>query len=245
LSFEFLKKQFEQFLSLKFVNRFFITYFLSWFGLFGTLSIAKLLQPLFNVESASLVTTAKYEAISNAVSSQIGFNYYSVWFTYFISNYIACISIFLAFVLLAHLYTRDISKGKSTIKDYFNTLLFFYLLVVINPFTGVLGVNLQYSDILAIIPHGIFEYAGFSLSIVLGIEYALIKLPISGIKKHYEKKQKVIFMLKFISIPLLILLAGFLETLDWLIFNYAKENNLSILYTFFDVYYSILKSLII
>ncbi|MBA2861443.1 hypothetical protein [Methanococcus maripaludis] len=244
MSFEFLKKQFSSFLNLNFTNKFILTYFLSWIGLFTTLIISKLLKPLINVESAGVLTTAKYEVISTAVSSQIGINYYSIWYSYFISNSLACITIFLVFVLLPYIYTRDISKGKSTINDYFNVLLFFYVLIILNPLTGILGASLSFSDMLAIIPHGIFEYAGFSMAIVLGIEYSIYKLPLIEKKEVWTKKQKLKFLLKFLSILIFIFIAGGMETLDWIIFNHAKENDLSILGTFFEVYYSILKSLL-
>ncbi|ABR54692.1 conserved hypothetical protein [Methanococcus vannielii SB] len=245
MSFEFLKKHFGRFLTLNFTNKFIITYFLSWMGLFGTLTVSKLLKPLFNVETAGKITVVKYEAISSAVSSQMGINYYSIGISYFLSNYLACITIFLAFSILSYLYKKDISKGKSTLNDYFNSILLFYVIVVINPLTGVLGVNIPFSDLLAVIPHGIFEYAGFSLSIVLGIEYTLYKLPISKPFESWDNKKKILFLIKLILVPLLILISGFTETLDWLILNYAKENNLPILETFFNVYYSILKSIIL
>uniref|UniRef100_A9A9I7 Stage II sporulation protein M n=1 Tax=Methanococcus maripaludis (strain C6 / ATCC BAA-1332) TaxID=444158 RepID=A9A9I7_METM6 len=244
MSFEFLKKQFNRFLNLNFTNKYIITYFLSWTGLFTTLFVSKLLKPLINVESAGVLTTAKYEVISTAVSSQIGINYYSIWYSYFISNSLACITIFLVFVMLPYIYTRDISKGKSTINDYFNVLLFFYLLILLNPLTGVLGASLSLSEMLAIIPHGLFEYAGFSMAIVLGIEYSIYKLPLEYKKEVWDTKQKLKFLLKFFSILIFIFIAGGMETLDWIIFNYAKENDLSILHTFFEVYYDILKSLL-
>jgi len=244
LSFEFLKKQFSWFLNLNFTNKFIITYFLSWTGLFTTLFVSKLLKPLVNVESAGVLTTVKYEVISTAVSSQIGINYYSIWYSYFISNSLACMTIFLVFILLPYIYTRDISKGKSTINDYFNVLLFFYVLIIVNPLTGVLGASLSLSEMLAIIPHGLFEYAGFSMAIVLGIEYSIYKLPLEAKKEVWDTKQKLKFSMKFFSILIFIFIAGGIETLDWIIFNYAKENDLSIFRTFFEVYYSILKSLL-
>ncbi|WP_459201314.1 hypothetical protein [Methanococcus sp. CF] len=243
MSFEFLKKQFDRFLNLKFMNKFILTYFLSWIGLFVTLTVSKFLKPLLNVESAGVLTTAKYEVISTAVSSQVGLNYYSIWYSYFISNFLACITIFLVFAILSYLYKRDILKGKSTINDYFNMLLFFYVLVVLNPLTGIVGASLSFSDLLAIIPHGLFEYAGFSMSIVLGIEYSLYNLPLNK-KEFWDKKQKLKFLLKFLLIPVLLFIAGAMETLDWIIVNYAKENGLSVLKTFFDVYYNLLKSLL-
>lgn len=156
MSFEFLKKQFNEFLNLSFINKFIVTYFLSWMGLSITLLISKLINPIINVESAGVLTTAKYEVISTAVSSQMGINYFSIWYSYFISNFLACVTIFLVFVILPYIYNRDISKGKSTIKDYFDVLLFFYALVVLNPLTGILGASLSFSDLLAIIPHGFF-----------------------------------------------------------------------------------------
>lgn len=244
LSFEFLKKQFNEFLNLSFINKFIVTYFLSWMGLSITLLISKLINPIINVESAGVLTTAKYEVISTAVSSQMGINYFSIWYSYFISNFLACVTIFLVFVILPYIYKRDISKGKSTIKDYFDVLLFFYALVVLNPLTGILGASLSFSDLLAIIPHGFFEYAGFSMSIVLGIEYSIYKLPVMGKKEVWDNKQKIKFLLKFLLIPIFIFIAGGMETLDWIIVNYAKENGLSIVKTFFEVYYNILRSLL-
>jgi hypothetical protein len=82
------------------------------------------------------------------------------------------------------------------------------------------------------------------MSIVLGIEYSIYKLPVRGEKEVWTKKQKIKFLLKFLLIPIFLFIAGGMETLDWIIVNYAKENGLSIVKTFFEVYYNILRSLL-
>jgi len=46
--------------------------------------------------------------------------------------------------------------------------------------TGVLGYNININDIIVILPHGVFEFAGFALSIITGFMIAEKILPICG-----------------------------------------------------------------
>ncbi|MDK2988353.1 MAG: hypothetical protein PWQ47_1491 [Methanothermococcus sp.] len=162
MNFDKFRSIFKKFLELGTLKKFFITYFACWGGFLSTIVVGKFL-------------------------SKVGFNYYSAVFSYFINNSLACISIILAFILVSYLYKKEISSGKSTIREYLNSLIIFYLLVIINPLTGILGVDLNFSDLGVLIPHGIFEFAGLAFSIVLGLEYAIYNLPLDETIYTYAK----------------------------------------------------------
>ncbi|WP_052297396.1 hypothetical protein [Methanotorris igneus] len=82
------------------------------------------------------------------------------------------------------------------------------------------------SDIVAIVPHGVFEFAGFALAIVLGIESANHILPIINQK---NRKNKFILIAMLLLSLTFIGVAAFIEPFDWLIYSYAKNNGISVL----------------
>lgn len=245
MNFDKFRSIFRKFLELSTLKKFFITYFACWGGFLSTIIVGKFLNSFFTVEKAGAVVDAKFEAISTVVASKVGFNYYSAVFSYFINNYLACISIILAFILVSYLYKKEISSGKSTIREYLNSLIIFYLLVIINPLTGILGVDSNFSDLGVVIPHGIFEFAGLAFSIVLGLEYAIYNLPLNETKKYGAPKptfkkgwieNNVKFLVKVFGAFILIGVAAFMEPLDWAIYTYAKNNGMPVLETIIMVY---------
>ncbi|WP_052297397.1 hypothetical protein [Methanotorris igneus] len=138
---EFIENLFERFLELNTKLKFIVTYVMCWVGFLFSLSIGKLISNILYepVEVVSEVGTAKFHVVSSAVSSKMGVSYYSIVLSYFINNASACLIIVSAFVLVSHLYKKEISKDLSNFKEYLRTLLLFYLIVVINPITGFVG----------------------------------------------------------------------------------------------------------
>jgi len=238
LNFDKFRSIFKKFLELGTLKKFFITYFACWGGFLSTIVVGKFLNSFFTVEKAGAVADAKFEAISTVVASKVGFNYYSAVFSYFINNSLACISIILAFILVSYLYKKEISSGKSTIREYLNSLIIFYLLVIINPLTGILGVDLNFSDLGVLIPHGIFEFAGLAFSIVLGLEYAIYNLPLDETKKYGAPQfpYSIKFLVKVFGALALIGIAAIIEPLDWAIYTYAKNNGMPVLETIIIAY---------
>ncbi|AEH07286.1 hypothetical protein [Methanothermococcus okinawensis] len=270
---EFLQNMFKYFLKLSFLKKFFITYVACWSGFLSMVLFSKILYFLFGrntLNVAGNVASQKFEVISGAVSHQVGYNYLSISLSYFISNSIACVVILLVFPLVAYLYKKDmannmkdniknnIENNRSSLKDYLNTMILFYIITVINPLTGILGYNINIKDIAVLLPHGIFEFAGFALSIVMGITIANKILPLNEIYIGENKKDRKLSinimsiikgindksilkdMLKIIAIFILIGIAASLEPLDWLIYEYAKYNNLNIIQVMVEVYRELL-----
>ncbi|WP_292459784.1 hypothetical protein [Methanothermococcus sp.] len=251
---EFLQNVFISFLKLSFFKKFFITYVGCWIGFFSMLLFSKALYLFYTkniVTTAGVIASKKFEVISGAVSSHVGYNYFSIVLSYFINNSLACTIILLTFPSMAYLYKRDMVYNRSSLRDYLNILILFYFIVVINPMTGIIGYNIDLKNIFVIFPHGIFEFAGFALSIVVGIVIANRIIPINNelIKeentsrknehyKHYISRG--ILIVKIMAIYLLIGVAGFLEPLDWMIYNYAIQNNLNVLDIMIKVYMHLL-----
>jgi len=243
---KFLQNTFKYFLKLSFLKKFFITYVGCWCGFFSMILFSKILYFLFvgnAVSAAGDIASQKFEVISGAVSSYMGYNYLSISLSYFINNSMACTVILLAFSLVAYLYKKDIANNRSSFEDYLNAMILFYTIVVINPLTGIVGYGINIKDILIILPHGIFEFAGFALSAVMGITIADKILPIISGEHKNEKKGKnkkqfinLVDILKIVMIFIFIGIAASLEPLDWLIYEYAKYNNLNIIQAIIEVY---------
>ncbi|XRO76787.1 stage II sporulation protein M [Methanocaldococcus sp. 10A] len=96
-----------------------------------------------------------------------------------------------------------------------------------NPLTGLVGVNLNYSDLIAILPHGFFEFFGFSIAVVAGVEISNKIYPIIKRKISYKK-----IALLMVSSFIFISIAGLLEPIDWYIYSYAKAYGIPLLSAF-------------
>jgi hypothetical protein len=270
-----LRQLFIYFLNLGFLKRFLATYVGCWLGFISMVLFSKMLVSLTTkkvVVVASDVASKKFDVVSHAVSSTVNngvASYFSIVLSYFISNSTACIIILMVFPLIAYIYKKEIKQGKSSFEEYLNSVILFYIILIINPLTGILGYNIDIKDLVVIIPHGIFEFAGFALSITTSILLAEKILPINSIKFtdsanvsssknitnsiditefvenrnvnniNNVKTNNIIIILNIIAIFLLIGIAACFEPIDWLIYGYAKSNNLNLVYTIFIVYKSI------
>jgi len=271
-----LQNLFINFLRLSFLKRFVITYIGCWSGFLSMFLFSKVLA-LFTTKKAVVVAEAvaskKFEVVSHAVSSTVNNGaptYLSVALSYFISNSTACIIILMAFSLVAYIYKIDILNNRSSVKEYINTMILFYIIILLNPLTGILGYNININDIVVILPHGVFEFSGFALSIIIGLMIAEKILPISIIdnedntcngnksknknenenennknknknKKHeIIKKENIKIILCIICMFILIGIAASIEPLDWIIYEYAKYNNSNLLHTMIMVYKNVI-----
>jgi len=268
-----LQNLFINFLRLSFLKRFVITYIGCWSGFLSMFLFSKVLA-LFTTKKAvvvaEVVASKKFEVVYHAVSSTVNNeapSYLSVALSYFICNSTACVIILMAFPLVAYIYKMDILNNQSSVDEYINTMILFYIIIMLNPLTGVLGYNININDIIVILPHGIFEFAGFALSIITGFMIAEKILPICGNskngdnkrdtdnknnrdnknntndknKKHrLKEKENIKIILSIICIFILIGIAASVEPLDWIIYEYAKYNNSNLLHTMIMVYKSVI-----
>lgn len=251
-----LRISFVYFLKLSFLKRFFITYVGCWSGFLFMFLFSKILA-LFTTKKAVVVAktvaSKKFEVVSHAVSSTVsntGPTYFSVALSYFINNLSACILIIMTFPLVAYIYKKEVSTNKNSINEYLNSIMLFYLIIMLNPLTGIVGYNIDVKDIVAILPHGVFEFAGFSLSIITGVILAekilpidryYDKSPINETKhKNKNKKEYKKIVLCIICVAVLIGIAASLEPIDWVIYDYAKSNNLNLLCTEIMAYKNII-----
>ncbi len=296
---------FINFLKLGFLKRFLITYIGCWAGFISMFLFSKLLAILFTKKTVGIVDTVaskKFEVVSHAVSSSVShgtFSYLSIVLSYFISNSSACIIILLIFPIVAYIYKKEITSGKSSATEYLNSMILFYIIVVINPLTGMLGYNMSISDIIVVLPHGLFEFAGFALSINMGIILAEKIFPIVKNKRIYmnnvnditnsniedihnysikndcstydditvpnsdkihpnshtmygynneynnehiniAKTKNIYILFGIFGIFILIGIAASLEPIDWIIYEYAKINNLNLAHTIIVAYTNII-----
>jgi len=252
----FLINNFKYFLKMSFTKKFLITYVGCWFGFLSMVGLSKVIKSLFSfyspqysesaMKTVEYIATKKFEIISSSVSTNVGYNYLSAVLSYFINNSMSCIIIILACVLAAYIYKKDIENNSSTIEDYLKALILFYIITVINPLTGVLGYNINIDYLPVVIPHGIFEFAGLALSIVIGISIANRILPIEYME-HKKGVKDVLsrdIVLKTAVVLLLIGVAAFLEPIDWMAYQYATYYNLSIVNVLINIYLNLIKILI-
>ena len=263
-----LQSSFINFLKLSFLERFFITYIGCWSGFLSMFLFSKVLVLLTTKKAvvvAETVASKKFEVVSHAVSSTVNNGaptYFSVALSYFISNLTACIIILMSFPLVAYIHKKEILKNRSSMDEYLNTMILFYIIIMLNPLTGFLGYNININDIIVILPHGVFEFAGFALSIIMGIMLAEKILPICGNskdgdnnsdsnnkndkninknKKHgLKEKENIKIILGIICMFVLIGIAASVEPLDWIIYEYAKCNNLSLSNTMVMAYKNVI-----
>ncbi|MCS3900941.1 stage II sporulation protein M [Methanococcus voltae] len=259
--------RYTKFLSLSFSKKFLITYFLCIIGYLSITLLSISINSLYSLKHADFIATKKFEIVSSAVVSQTGseVSYLSLALTYIVNNFLACFTISSAIVAVALLYKHDLKKENEVVISYINVLFIFYLITILNPFTGLSGAKLRYLDLLAVIPHGIFEFAAVALSICLGIHYALKILPVSitlnldsnsDSDSNSEKniidyntvksipKLKLRDYLNYLGLLILILLlvsiAGILEPIDWALRNYSIANNLNMVDLFIESYKNII-----
>ncbi|ADC69391.1 conserved hypothetical protein [Methanocaldococcus sp. FS406-22] len=240
---------FKKYLSLNIIKKILITYFLCWAGFLFSFSVGKFLLYLSSILKSNFISepaklaqsvgTAKFNAVSSAVSNTVGVKnaYLAYALSYIFSNFMGCIIIMFALGALAYLYKKDLEKAKTSeekeelLKDYQRYLFILFIFTVINPLTGLIGVNLQYSDLVAVLPHGFFEFFGFAIAVVVGVEMANKILPI--VKREISnKKIAILVVCSFIFI----FIAGMLEPIDWLIYTYAKLHGISLLSAFATAY---------
>ncbi|MBW9220882.1 hypothetical protein KKP91_01540 [Methanothermococcus sp. SCGC AD-155-M21] len=197
------------------------------------------------MKTIEYVATKKFEVVSSSISTHVGYNYLSVVLSYFINNSMSCIIIILAFVSVAYIYKRDIKNNLSTTEDCLWALILFYIIMVINPLTGFLGYDIDINYLPVLVPHGIFEFAGLTLSILIGINLANRILPIED--KEYKKGVKDIFsrdiILKMAVMLIIIGVAAFLEPIDWIVYQYATYHNLNIINVLINTYLNLIKIL--
>ncbi|ENN96706.1 hypothetical protein J422_00641 [Methanocaldococcus villosus KIN24-T80] len=231
---------FKKFLCLNLKYKITLTYFLTWLGFLISFSFGKFLIFLSNIlksepikkpaEIAKTFGEMKFYAVSSVISQNVSIPYLSYALSYIINNSISCMMIIAVFALAGYLS----SKEKAEEKEYLRFICILFIFAIANPITALIGVNLEFKDLIAIVPHGIFEFFGYSLAVVLGLELANIFYPI---KEKVSIKSIAILLM---SIFTFISIAGFLEPIDWLIYNYAKANNLDLFKTFFTVYKSLI-----
>ncbi|ACV24220.1 hypothetical protein [Methanocaldococcus fervens] len=239
---------FKRYLSLNILKKIIITYFLCWIGFLFSFSVGKLLLYLSSIlksnfiakpaELAKTVGTAKFNAVSSAISSTgIGNIYLSYALSYVVSNFMGCLIIILALGAIGYLSKKDLEKAKSDdekkiiIKDYQKYLLILFIFTVINPLTGLIGKDLSYYDLIAVLPHGLFEFFGFAIAVVAGVEISNKILPIVKRETSYKR----IIALTIFSF-IFIFIAGLLEPFDWFIYEYAKYYGIPLTSTFIKAY---------
>ncbi|AIJ05340.1 hypothetical protein JH146_0490 [Methanocaldococcus bathoardescens] len=236
---------FKKYLSLNIPKKILITYFLCWMGFLFSFSVGKFLLYLSSIlksefiskpaELAQSVGTAKFNAVSSAISSTVGMKnaYLDYALSYIFSNFMGCLIIMFALGALGYLCKKDLEKAESDeekeeiFRNYQKYLLILFIFAVINPLTGLIGINLQYSDLIAVLPHGFFEFFGFAIAVVAGVEISNKILPIIERKISY-KKIAILITCSFIFISI----AGMLEPIDWFIYSYAKAYGISLLSAF-------------
>ena len=139
--------------------------------------------------------------------------------------------------IVGYLYKKDLKDAETSeernklFKEYQKYLSILFVITIINPLTGLVGTDLGYYDLVAVVPHGLFEFFGFALAVVVGVEISNKILPI--VKRNLSYKKILILgvgSLIFISI------AGLLEPIDWLIYSYAKYHGISLPYAFSMAY---------
>jgi len=204
---------FKKFLSLPIYKKIIITYTICWLGFLFSFSLGqifKLLSSIFHPikEGAEIVRdvgVAKYEVAYHVAQKTVDNPYLSYILSYFLSNITACLMIVVVFSLFGYL-SRDDEEKK-----FIKYLFILYIFAVINPITGIVGYNLPIYALIYVLPHGFFEFLGFSIAIVLGVELAK--------NLYYKKKieKKVIYLI--ILIFVLIFIAASLEPIDWAIYN--------------------------
>ncbi|MBP2143730.1 putative membrane protein SpoIIM required for sporulation [Methanococcus voltae] len=192
-TYNYVINQYIKFLDLSFSKKFFVTYILCIVGYLSITLLGMYVNSLYSLKNADFIATKKFEIVSSAVVAHTGpeVSYLSLALTYIVNNFIACFTISSAIIAVALLYRHDIKKENDTNISYLNALFIFYLLTIINPFTGLSGAKLRYLDLIAVIPHGIFEFGAVALSISLGIHYALKILPLSYTLNLNSKKENV------------------------------------------------------
>ncbi|WP_456418473.1 hypothetical protein [Methanocaldococcus infernus] len=212
--------RFKEFFNLPLHKKLFLTYIFCWIGFFISFFFGKFIYYLSlklfppvkeSVNIVAEIGTAKYSVVHSTVSSSLNNPYLSYALSYLLSNFLSCLIIVVVFALFGYL-SRDEDEEK-----FFKYLSILYLFSVLNPITGIVGYKLPLSAIFYIIPHGLFEFFGFSIAIVLGLELA---------KTFYYKKslKKIKILLLFLSL-VFISLAALLEPIDWAIYN----SNLSVI----------------
>lgn len=247
---------FKDFLKMSFTEKFFITYVGCWISFLSVVALSKTLiffssqlTPSHSesvIKTVEYVATKKFEVVSSSVSTHVDYSYLSLVLSYFVNNSISCIVILLAYILVAYLYRKEVERDPGALEDYINALMLFYLVTVINPFTGLLGYKIDIEHLPVVVPHGLFEFAGLSLSIVTGLTIAERILSIEysksniGIKRIFSKD----VILKIFIALVLIGLAAFLEPIDWMVYQYSIYHNLNIVEVLVKTYINILKILL-
>lgn len=247
---------FKRFLRMGFTKKFFITYFGCWISFLSVIMLSKIVVFLFSlltpsnpevaIKPVEYVASKKFEVVSSSVSTHVNYSYLSYVLSYFVNNSISCIVIILAYILVAHLYRREVERDPDALEDYINALMLIYLVTVVNPLTGVLGYKLSVEHLVVIVPHGIFEFAGLTLSILTGLTIAERMLPLENTYSH--KGIKGIFsgdvILKIFTALILIGLAALLEPIDWMVYQYSVYYNLDVVETLVNTYINIIKFLL-
>ena len=240
---------FKKYLSLNIPKKILITYFLCWIGFLFSFSVGKFLLFLSSIlkakfvakpaELAKSIGTVKFDAVSSAVSNTVGIKnaYFTYALSYIVSNFTSGLIIMSALGIVGYLYKKDLKDAKTSeernklFKEYQKYLSILFVIIIINPLTGLVGTDLGYYDLVAVLPHGLFEFFGFALAVIAGVEISNKILPI--VKRNLSYKKIAILgvgSLIFISI------AGLLEPIDWLIYNYAKYHGISLPYAFSIAY---------
>ncbi|MCQ6253667.1 hypothetical protein [Methanocaldococcus sp.] len=248
---------FIKYLSLNIIKKVFITYLLCWIGFLFSFSLGKFLLYLSSIlknnyilkpaKVAQTIGTAKFTTVSHTISKTVGVKnmYLDYSLSYIISNFTSCLIIIFALATLGYLYKKDLEKVRSIkekeeiIKNYTKYLFILFVFTVINPLTGLIGINLKYLDLIVVLPHGLFEFLGFAIAIVVGLEIANKICPI--VKKNISyKKIMALILCSFIFI----FIAGMLEPIDWAIYYYSQIYNIPLLHAIITIYKHLLLSLV-
>ena len=244
---------FKRFLRMSFTKKFFITYTGCWIGFLSVIALSKVTVFLLSlitpsnpegaIKTVEYVASKKFEVVSSSVSTYVDHSYLSYVLSYFVNNSISCIVIILAYTLVAYLYRREVERDPDALQDYINALLILYIVVVVNPLTGVLGYRLSIEHLVVLAPHGLFEFAGLTLSILTGLTVAERILPLEyplsskGIKDIFSGD----VVLKVVVALVLVGLGALLEPIDWMVYQYSLYYNLDVLDVLLKTYFNILR----
>ncbi|WP_423792300.1 hypothetical protein ACPB8Q_06105 [Methanocaldococcus indicus] len=210
----------KKYLNLPLYKKIFLTYILCWLGFLFSFSLGKLIYYLSNLfkskktieitlDTIKTVGTAKYEVVSMTVSSATNNPYLDCALSYIISNFTGCLVIIFVFALFAYLAKKD-NEDKKRYEKYLTIL---FIIAVLNPLTGIIGYKLKFTALKYVLIHGTFEFLGFAISIVLGVELANKIYPVVN-KSLSKNKLFLLFILAFIFISI----AGFLEPISWYLY---------------------------
>ena len=114
-----MKAIFKKYLSLDIPKKILITYFLCWLGFLCSFSVGKFLIFLSSIlkakfvakpaELAKSIGTAKFDAVSSAVSNTVGIKnaYFTYALSYIASNFTSGLIIMFALGIVGYLYKKD------------------------------------------------------------------------------------------------------------------------------------------